>query len=549
MLARMAWRAAWSLVVAVYLAHVWWLAGMADDAFISFRYASHVAFGAGWVWNVGEAPVEGYTNFLWVLLHALYAKLGFDLPRAAQLTGAVAGLVTLVYVDFAARRLGWKRRWALLPVALLAICGPFAAWAAAGLETVVFTSLVTAALVHAAGWAREGDDSDCVALFVVLLLAALLRPEGLLVAAVILPVSAPFALRDQRGRLLVGCAVLAVLYGAYFVWRWQHFGYLLPNTFYAKTGGGWAQATRGAEYVGYFLLHFAAPWAPALLLAIGSARVWPRFGGVEPLTVLAATLCVVWALYVAAVGGDYMAMYRFLVPVLPALALLLGGVLRMLLRSSRHGGTALRAAAVASVVLGVLGTGLHSTPFEARVFDVPPRMHGNHRGVETERWHVARLGAIGEAFAAHAGGANASIATDAIGAIGWFSGLRVYGAHGLVDPQIAHQAAAAHAVGSDFAGHDRRDLWRLFEREPTYFMFTRELRPTRPSGIEVPDAYADVVAADYRLATLWIEDSANGEAGWLPFLERRAEPDAPTGAPGERGLNTQRGVSEPGRSR
>src|SRR4051794_37248022 len=41
-----------------------------DDAYISFRYAENLASGHGLVYNLGER-VEGYTNFLWVVLLAL----------------------------------------------------------------------------------------------------------------------------------------------------------------------------------------------------------------------------------------------------------------------------------------------------------------------------------------------------------------------------------------------------------------------------------------------------------------------------------------------
>src|SRR5688572_25266220 len=51
-------------------AHAWAYRFLTDDAFISFRYARNLARGAGLVFNPGEAPVEGYTNFLWVLLLA-----------------------------------------------------------------------------------------------------------------------------------------------------------------------------------------------------------------------------------------------------------------------------------------------------------------------------------------------------------------------------------------------------------------------------------------------------------------------------------------------
>ena len=38
-----------------------------EDAMISMRYARNLAEGHGLVWNVGEEPIEGFTNLLWVL--------------------------------------------------------------------------------------------------------------------------------------------------------------------------------------------------------------------------------------------------------------------------------------------------------------------------------------------------------------------------------------------------------------------------------------------------------------------------------------------------
>lgn len=525
-----AWSVALAAIVLGYLVHVAWLAGVAEDAFISFRFARHLAEGQGLAWNPGAAPVEGYTNFLWVLLEAAFVWMDWDVPRTTQLVGTLAGLATLVYVALAARStLDWERSWSLLPSGLLALAGPFATWAAAGLETVFFAALVMAALFHAASWVREARGVDRVLFVAALLLAALTRPEGVLVAGVLLPLAFLEGPAQGRGSLAATAGVGLLLFGAYFFWRWSYFGYPLPNTYYAKTGGGLAQVLRGAQYAGWFAWHFVTPWLPALLLGRWCARVWPGIGpaaagGAAPLLVMAGVLSVVWVVAVVALGGDYMAMYRFFVPILPPLALLLAHALRGLLRDSVTSPRPLRAAAIASVACGALGTLLHSTPLEARIFDVPPRLHGNWRGVETERWHVARLTRIAELFARLAPDASASVATDAIGAIGWFSKLRVYGAHGLVDPEIAHESAAEQDLGRDYAGHDRRDLWRLFAQDPTFFMFTRELRETRPSRIEVPDEYAAVVADRYMLRSVWLEDPVNGEAGWFSFLERRPAP-------------------------
>ena len=46
-----------------------------DDAFISFRYADNLVRHGALVFNPGER-VEGYTNFLWVLLGAVFEALG-----------------------------------------------------------------------------------------------------------------------------------------------------------------------------------------------------------------------------------------------------------------------------------------------------------------------------------------------------------------------------------------------------------------------------------------------------------------------------------------
>src|SRR5437016_3900889 len=72
---------------------------MTDDAFISFRYARHLADGLGPVWS-DRSSVEGYTNFGWILLLAGGMKLGIDPVVASRAFGllASAGILALVPV-------------------------------------------------------------------------------------------------------------------------------------------------------------------------------------------------------------------------------------------------------------------------------------------------------------------------------------------------------------------------------------------------------------------------------------------------------------------
>ena len=59
-------------VAAVLATGLWWFHYMPDDAYIGLRYARNLSVGEGLVFNPGER-VEGYTNFLWVIILAAAA--------------------------------------------------------------------------------------------------------------------------------------------------------------------------------------------------------------------------------------------------------------------------------------------------------------------------------------------------------------------------------------------------------------------------------------------------------------------------------------------
>src|SRR5215510_8913617 len=67
-----------------------------DDAYITFRYARHLAegFGLG-AWNHTGEHVEGYSSLLWTLLLAGTARLGIDVRLASKVFGALAALAVI----------------------------------------------------------------------------------------------------------------------------------------------------------------------------------------------------------------------------------------------------------------------------------------------------------------------------------------------------------------------------------------------------------------------------------------------------------------------
>ncbi|TDJ53170.1 MAG: hypothetical protein E2O46_06175, partial [Ignavibacteria bacterium] len=165
-------------VVILFILHAIYLAVPAEDSFISFRFAKNLAEGYGLVWNIGELPVEGYTNFLWVIICTLGTIAGFNIILFAQFFGITAGIFTLFYVYNISREIGFDESTALLPCLFLAVSGPFATWAASGMETNLFTLFIVGSAYHTISFWKSGDNKSLQLSFFLCLLSTLTRPEG-----------------------------------------------------------------------------------------------------------------------------------------------------------------------------------------------------------------------------------------------------------------------------------------------------------------------------------------------------------------------------------
>src|SRR5689334_22030439 len=101
-----------------------------DDAYITFRYARHLAEGYGLgAWNRTGEHVEGYSSLLWMLLLSCAARLGLDLRIASKVFGVAAALIVIA-VLFRRR----DDRPAVLAGVFLLLYVPFALYAASGME-------------------------------------------------------------------------------------------------------------------------------------------------------------------------------------------------------------------------------------------------------------------------------------------------------------------------------------------------------------------------------------------------------------------------------
>lgn len=227
----------WSvfLPLLVLLAHALLFgAWIVDDAGITFVYARNLAAGHGLVSQPGLPPVEGFSNFLWMLafVPAFLAGL-FDpviLPKLASLA-LLAG--SFLLLDRSLFSLTGSRAVSLVTLSLLAVCSPFVIWTVSGLENPLYVFLLCLLL-----WLivreREGSAFPLAAGAVAAGLA-LTRPDGILFAG-LYPLLAIATGKGRWSRIFRYAAVFSALLGAFLLFRWNYFGDLVPNTYYAKGG-------------------------------------------------------------------------------------------------------------------------------------------------------------------------------------------------------------------------------------------------------------------------------------------------------------------------
>ena len=469
-----------------------------DDAFISYRYARNLAEGQGLVWNAGQR-VEGYTDFLWVVALAGALCAGIDAELASKLLGLAAGAATLAAVVRASPRSDRYPEVAWLAPVLAAVSPALSVWATGGLETAAFAALVTWTVVLALPALEDQPLRPICA--VLAAAAALTRPEGVGVAAL---VAGGIALlrrpRHETARTLARFGwVFLALFLPYFFWRWSYYGDLLPNTFYAKVGWSVSQLERGLRYLAAFLRE-SGYW----LLLPYAGLVWCERRARAALLGMTA---LGYTAYVAAVGGDGLPMYRFLVPVLPLWFLLAAeGLAGALARFGARRG--------ARAALGALALGLC-------LRSAWPAFQGpSAHYVDQDRREVAAWREIGRWFAERVP-ASASIAVIPAGALPYFSRLRAIDMLGMNDRTIAHTAAP---VGAGQAGHEKYDVDYVLAQKPTYVLAgVYGLSPVAVPAQQLvrPDYPAELrllESPEFRAS--YVLRLGRAESGWFPYFER-----------------------------
>jgi arabinofuranosyltransferase len=266
-----------------------------EDAAMLMRYADHLAHGHGVVWNIGEHPVDGATDFLFMAATAALIDAGLAIGRSIRFLGYASHLLTVLLVYWVNRKL-WKANVALSALAALYLAVGTGLWYVAAFFGTPFFALF-AATTWALGLVivqRDAPASWLSVLFAVsALLTGLVRPEGAALGVfMLLAVVLMKGWRGSARTVVIFVLVMLVLGGAYFLWHWSYFGYPLPNPFYKK-GGGLLHWDSFWESLGN-LIRFGGPFLIAFVLGFRSTKtVRQTTAFLLPLVLFAAVFILV----------------------------------------------------------------------------------------------------------------------------------------------------------------------------------------------------------------------------------------------------------------
>jgi len=277
------------------------LSWVSEDAYITFRVIDNFINDYGLRWNVAER-VQAYTHPLWLLIHLPLASLWPNLYLmniALSLFCSVAAVV-IVLATFLHKPLSHLLLFFLVPL-LLSKC--FIDYSTSGLETSL-SFLLFALIGYVVIKLRE---HRFFWLFFSLTTSLLLfnRLDHMVLIA---PMFITLFLKDRPRlkHILIGALPLIV----WFSFSFFYYGFLFPNTKYAKLNTGFPLSDYAEQGMNYAFIWLTNDTTSVLLLISSLIVLWVKRKSATPLFTSLGVGLVLNVAYVIYIGGDYM-MGRF----------------------------------------------------------------------------------------------------------------------------------------------------------------------------------------------------------------------------------------------
>lgn len=463
-----------------------------DDAYISFRYIQNFTDGNGLVFNIGE-KVEGYTNLLWVLILSLFVMLKFNVENMSQILSVIFGIIVLFASYYISGLIEVKddskqlkkaksgdpdlteKLFNLIPPVFLIFTGSFIFWSISGMESTMFISFCLLGIYFYLKDKSRDEVNYKFPLFI--LLATLTRPEGLYFFGLIMIHKLFFSIKvngasgikiffSKNNLLSYLIYIVPVIF--YFIIRYSYYGYLFPNTYYAKTGFSQAYLNAGLEY---FMKFFSSYMIYGVVLAF-PLYLFKKKENIYEISLL-YLIIISFILYVISVGGDVLKQNRFFLPVLPLIYILFAKFLNEIYFILKNKSGRQVASAAVIIVCAAICIYYYSSQKENLESDIQSENGLVDKMKNTGAWFKNRQVELGRPL---------NLAATTIGAVSYFAGpnVNVIDILGLTDKEIAHNPKIIPEISAGNIGWKERNYNAdyVMSRKPDYVYFSTGVKPS-----------------------------------------------------------------------
>jgi hypothetical protein len=206
-----------------------------EDAYILFVYVNNMINGYGITFYQSGPPIEGATDFLWLIMLFSIARIGLDVGTAAILLNSIGVLMIcqMIIKELNSNVLknNFHLAFAYLLSFLWVVQSPLIA-ALGGFSVFLYMAFILLAFT------MVKDEKNISWIPIVSLVIALFRPDGVIIGFGFAILGLMIAKRKLfLSRYLSICLFSFAVSLSYFGWRYYYFGNLLPLPLYVKSHG------------------------------------------------------------------------------------------------------------------------------------------------------------------------------------------------------------------------------------------------------------------------------------------------------------------------
>ncbi len=437
-----------------------------DDTFIFLRFARNIVNGHGVVWNIGEDPITGFTSNIYLIICTLITLFTSKPILFLQLFNILLAIIGAIFIYkwYNVSNPEYKTE-NFITVVIIILSPSFQYWMMSGMDALLSAVSLILFLFFEAKYPYSVKKSIFSGILVSGL--SLVRPEFIFMVfyQIFYLIQKKHSLTDIL-YFVFGFAILFVpFYVAYFI----YFDTLLPNTYYAKTGGGIYQIWGGLEYVYISAKRMFGKASILFIIILMMGFSFKPF--IKHWYVLGIAFSMVLITIVK--GGDHFLLGRFFLPVVSLFLICFPFFLRkcQLIFSKYIDSNSFYLIILITTVFSYsvyyhrqfnLVIGL--TP-EYKFEDLRLTPNFNYRMAD---WtdHFIEIGKQLRTICKP----DESLAVLPIGAIGYYSEMKIIDMVGLVDKNIAHSDYNETLLKRWRAGHERGNGQYILSRNPDYIL-------------------------------------------------------------------------------